>query len=73
MNPVTVGFPFHCVRSVHIRRFFWSVFCRIWTEYEKIKKLVFEHFFTQCLSAEHKLSGQNHEGKKDKILILFFV
>ena len=24
----------HCVKSVQIRSFFWSVFSRIWTEYE---------------------------------------
>ena len=27
---------FHCVKSVQIRSFFWSVFSRIWTEYGEI-------------------------------------
>ena len=34
---VTAGkdFPFHCVKSVQIRSFFWSVFSCIRTEYSK--------------------------------------
>ena len=40
-NPVNRCFcsnPFlsHCVKSVHIRSFFWSVFSRIQTEYKEI-------------------------------------
>ena len=37
----------HCVKSVQIRSFFWSVFCCILTEYRKIrtrKNSVFGHF-----------------------------
>ena len=37
----------HCVKSVKIRSFFWSVFSCIWTEYMKIqtrKNSVFGHF-----------------------------
>ena len=29
----------HCVKSVQIRSFFWSVFSRIWTEYRDTKYL----------------------------------
>ena len=29
----------HCVKSVEIRSFFWSVFCCIWTEYWEIRSL----------------------------------
>ena len=29
----------HCVKSVQIRSFFWSVFSRIWTEYEEILRI----------------------------------
>ena len=39
--------PAHCVKSVQIRSFFWSVFSCIWTEYKKLrtrKKSVFGHF-----------------------------
>ena len=37
----------HCVKSVQIQSFFWSVFSCIWTEYRKIrtrKNSVFGHF-----------------------------
>ena len=37
----------HCVKSVPMRRFFWSVFSYIWTKYRKIrtrKNSVFGHF-----------------------------
>ena len=27
----------HCLKSVQIRSFFWSVFSRIWTEYEDLR------------------------------------
>ena len=56
---------FHCVKSVQIRNFFWSVFSCIWTEYGEIlhispysvrmrentdqKKLRIWTLFTQCL------------------------
>ena len=36
----------HCVKSVRIRSFFWSVFSRIRTEYGP-KKLQIETFYTQ--------------------------
>ena len=40
MNPCigTVNTP-HCVKSVRIRTFFWSVFSRIQTEYEEIRSI----------------------------------
>ena len=57
---------FHCVKSVQIRRFFWSEFCSIRTEYgdllrkspysvriqenEDQKKLCIWTLFTQCLT-----------------------
>ena len=31
--------PVHCVKSVHIRSFFWSVFSRIQTEYTEIQSI----------------------------------
>ena len=37
----------HCLKSIQIRSFFWSLFSRIQTEYEKIrtrKNFVFGHF-----------------------------
>ena len=42
---------YHCVKSVHIRRFFWSVYSRIQSECGKIrtrKNSVYGHF-TQCM------------------------
>ena len=32
-------FSCHCMKSVQIRRFFWSVFSRIWTEYGEIRSI----------------------------------
>ena len=29
----------HCVKSVQIRSYFWSVFPRIWTEYGEIQSI----------------------------------
>ena len=29
----------HCVKSVQIRSFLWSLFSRIWTEYEEIRSI----------------------------------
>ena len=29
----------HCVKSVQIRSFFWSLFSRIWTEYGEIRSV----------------------------------
>ena len=61
----------HCVKTIQIRRFFWSVFSCIWTEYRKIrtrKNSVFGHFlrsailtcYVVCLSNLSKLlNGQN--------------
>ena len=62
----TVQSDFHCVKSVQIRVFFWSVFSCIWTEYGDSlrkspysvrmqenadqKKLRIWTFFTQCLA-----------------------
>ena len=37
----------HCVKSVQIRGYFWSVFSYIWTEYRKIRTInnfLFGHF-----------------------------
>ena len=55
----------HCVKSVHIRSFFWSLFSRIWTEYGVLprkspysvqirenkdqKNSVFEHFWRSVI------------------------
>ena len=36
----------HCVKSVQIRRFFWSVFSRIRTEYGPEKTLYLDTFHT---------------------------
>ena len=60
----------HCVKGVHIRSFFWSVFSLIWTEYGEIssylsvfspgaekydqKKLRIWTIFTQCDYTESK-------------------
>ena len=30
---IEIQISYNCVKSVQIRSFFWSVFCRIWTEY----------------------------------------
>ena len=30
---------YHCVKSVEIRSFFWSVFSRIWTKYGEIRSI----------------------------------
>ena len=37
----------HCVKPVQIRSFFWSLFSRIWTEYEKRYKVPFR-FQSEC-------------------------
>ena len=41
----------HCVKSVQIKSFFWSVCSCIWTEYRKIltKKTPFWTLFTNCI------------------------
>ena len=36
---VTSAKKYHCMKSVKIRSFFWSIFSRIWTEYGVIKYL----------------------------------
>ena len=39
-NSLKINFSFdgnHCVKSVQLRSFFWSVFSRIWTECGKIR------------------------------------
>ena len=44
----------HCVKSVQIRSFFWSVFSYIWTEYRKIqirKNSLFGHFSRSEISS----------------------
>ena len=38
---------YHCIKSVQIQIYFWSVFSCIWTEYRKIRtrnNFVFGHF-----------------------------
>ena len=52
-----LSFDFHCVESVQIRSFFWSIFSRIRSEYGEIRsmrentdqiKLCIWTLFTQC-------------------------
>ena len=33
----------HCVKSAQIRNFFWSVFSRIWTEYEDLRSRTYQY------------------------------
>ena len=47
VNPMVIPYYLHCVKSVQIRSFFWSVFSYIRTEGRKIrtrKNSVFGHF-----------------------------
>ena len=47
----------HCVKSVQIRIFFWSIFYCIWTEYRKIrtrKNSVFQHFSRSELFSKNR-------------------
>ena len=62
----------HCVKSVQMRSFFWSLFSRIWTEYGDLrsislysarmreyrdqKKLRIWALFTQCCHANWKIT-----------------
>ena len=53
-HSVRLDNKFHCVKSVQIRFFFWSIFLRFWTEYGKIrtrKSFVFGHF--SCSVYQH--------------------
>ena len=67
----------HCVKSIQIRRIFWSVFSRIWTEYEKIRtrKNSVSGYFSRSAGnrTEHmyaKMSEQKiWETKKIKLLV----
>ena len=43
------GLKSHCVKSVQIWSFFWSIFSCIWTEYRKIKNSVFGDFSRSVL------------------------
>ena len=59
---------YHCVKTVQVRSFFWSVFSHIWTEYRGLlrkfsysvqiwenkeqKKLLIWILFTQCLFSQ---------------------
>ena len=48
----------YCVKTVQIRRFFWSVFFYIQSKYRKIrawKNSVIGHFFTQCIVRSKEL------------------
>ena len=42
----------HCVKSVQIRNFFWSVFSYIRTEYEDLRSTFFWSVFS-CIQAEY--------------------
>ena len=55
---------FHCVKSVQIRSFFWSVFSCIWTEYGSLE---YEHRISQY-SVQ---MGENTGQKKLRIWTLF--
>ena len=51
----------HCVKSVQIQSYFWSLFCCIRTEYRKIRtrnKPVFGHF-SQCDGLSRYYSSNN--------------
>ena len=70
----------HCVKSVQIRSFFWSLFSRIRTEYGEIlrmdqKKLRIWTLFTQCqiailhrTSSRRQLKQKKKEMDQDRIL-----
>ena len=51
----------HCVKCVQIRDFSWSVFSRIWTEYEEIRDI----------SPYSVQMRENTDQKKLRIWILF--
>ena len=51
---------YHCVKIVQIRRFFWSVFSRIWTEYEPEKTPYFDTFYTVYVILENSNIKKNH-------------
>ena len=40
----------HCVKSIQIWRFFWSVFSHIWTEYGEIKTPYLNTFYAVMLA-----------------------
>ena len=48
--------PKHCVKSVQIGSFFWSVFSRIWIEYEK-----YGPEKTPYLDIFHEVKGMEEE------------
>ena len=66
-------FTCHCVKSIQIRSFFWSVFFRIWTEYGDLyrkspysvqirentdwKKLRIWTFFAQCVVIKRRIKN----------------
>ena len=53
---------FHCVKSVQIRSFFWSVFSRIRTDYGEIrtrKNSVFGHFSRSVLQRKYIAESKN--------------
>ena len=54
-------FSCHCMKSVQIRRFFWSVFSRIWTEYGEIRSI----------SSYSVQMRENTDQKKHRIWTLF--
>ena len=58
----------HCVKSVQIRSFFWSVFSRIWTEYGPEKTPYLDTFHRERYS-------KSKPGKKKKIdqIITFYL
>ena len=48
----------HCVKSVQIRGFFWSVFSRIWTEYGEILRIS-PYLLNVVFSITKALNGQS--------------
>ena len=68
---LTLRIAIHCVKSVQIRSFLWSLFSFIRTEYRKIrtrKNFVFEHFSRNVLSVLiYHLSRETTPKKPKKI------
>ena len=58
---LTLFFYFLIVGKIgKIRRFFWSVFSRIWTEYEPGKTPYFDTFYTVYVILENSNIEKNH-------------
>ena len=55
---------YHCLKSVQIRSYFWSVFSCIQSEYRKIRirnNFVFWTLFTQCIVLNYECKSKNLE------------